>query len=123
MSTLQDEMAALNHRLEHKLDTLRRLRRLHKAIGLFLLYVFLLVLIVLLFFRQQPSRVNESLLIAILITVMLPLIYCWFMFFVFRSQLNKGQELKKSLYKSFLYDEANRNMVINYHNDLEGINW
>jgi len=123
MSTLQDEMAALNHRLEHKLDTLRRLRRLHKAIGLFLLYVFLLVLIVLLIFPQQPSRVNKSLIIAILIPVTLSLFYCWIMFFVYRSQLNKGQELKKNLYTSFLHDEANRNKVIDYHNQLEEINW
>ena len=45
------------------------------------------------------------------------------MFFVFRSQINKGQELKKNLYTSFLYDEANRNMVIDYHNELEKITW
>ena len=124
MSTLQDEMAALNHRLDHKLDTLRRLRRLHKAIGLFLLYVLIcLALIVHLFFNQQPPRVNESLNIASLIPVTPPFAYCWLMFFVYRRQLNKGQALKKDLYSSFLNDEADRSKVIDYHDQLEEINW
>ena len=120
MSTLQDEMAALNHRLDHKLDTLRRLRRLHKAIGIFLLYVLIcLALIVPLFFNQQPPRANESLIIASLI----PLAYCWLMFFVYRIQLIKGKTLKEKLYESFLNDDVNRSKVINYHDQLEEINW
>jgi len=124
MSTLQDEMAALNHRLDHKLDTLRRLRRLHKAIGIFLLYVLIcLALIVCLFFNQQPPKENKSLIIASLVPVTLPLAYCWLMFFVYRTQLEKGQGLKKSLYSSFLNDEASRNNVIYYHDQLENINW
>ena len=124
MSTLQDEMAALNHRLDHKLDTLRRLRRLHKAIGIFLLYVLIcLALIVCLFFNQQPPRVNESLIIASLVPVTLPLAYCWLMFFVYRRQLKKGQVLKKKLYSSFLNDEASRSTAIEYHDELEKINW
>ena len=117
MNTLQDEMAALNHRLEYKLDTLRRLRRLHKAIGLFLFYVLIcLALIVRWFFTQQQ-------IIAILIPVMLPLTYCWCMFLDYCGQLNKGQQLKKKLYESFLNDEANHSKVINYHDQLEKINW
>jgi Flp pilus assembly protein TadB len=117
MSTLQDEMAALNHRLEYKLDTLRRLRRLHKAIGLFLFYVLIcLALVVRWLFPQQQ-------IIAILIPVMLPLTYCWLMFFVYRRQLKKGQDLKKILYSSFLNDEASRSTAIEYHDELEKINW
>jgi hypothetical protein len=125
MSTLQDEMAALNHRLDHKLDTLRRLRRLHKAIGIFLLYVLLicLALIVCLFINQQTPEENISLISASLVAVTLPLAYCWLMFFVYRTQLEKGQGLKKSLYSSFLNDEANRSNVIQYHDQLEEINW
>jgi hypothetical protein len=124
MSTLQDEMAALNNRLDQKLDTLRGLRRLHKVIGLFLLYVFIcLALIDHLFFHQQPPGVNESLINAISILVTLPIIYCLCMFLFYRNQLNEGQLLKNKLYSSFLNSETNHSKAIAYHNELEKINW
>jgi hypothetical protein len=123
MSTLQDEMAALNNRLDHKLDTLRGLRRLHKVIGLFLLYVLIcLIFIRLYFFHQQPPGVNESLIIAILILVP-PTIYCGYMYIFCRTQLNEGRQLKNKLYSSFLNSEASHSEAINYHNELEKINW
>ena len=124
MSTLQDEMAALNNRLDHKLDTLRGLRRLHKVIGLFLFYVLIcLVLIKLLIFYQQPLGVNKSLINAIAILVMPPLIYCLCMFFIYRNRLNKGQQLKNELYSSYLNSEASHSKAIEYHDKLEKINW
>ena len=125
MSTLQDEMAALNHRLDHKLDTLRRLRRLHKAIALYLTYAYYLFIaasIVLLFFHQQTLRENGSLVITILFSMTPPLIYCWKMRAHYHEQLTKGQKIKKDLYSSFLNDEASRIEVIAFHNQLEDIN-
>jgi len=126
MSTLQDEMAALNHRLDHKLDTLRRLRRLHKTIALYLAYVLWLCLaasIGLLFFHQQTLRANGSLFITIFPSVTPPLIYCCIMRDIYHEQLAKGQALKRDLYSSFLNDEANRSKAINYRDQLEEINW
>jgi hypothetical protein len=118
-------MAVLNHRLDHKLNTLRRLRRLHKTIALYLAYVFYLgpAWIVLLFFYQQSLMANRSLVITILVSVMPPLIYCLMMFDFYDRQLNKGQELKENLYESFMKDEVNSSNVIKYHNQLEQINW
>jgi multisubunit Na+/H+ antiporter MnhG subunit len=126
MSTLQDEMAALNHRLDHKLDTLRRLRRLHKTIALYLAYVLWLCLaasIGLLFFHQQTLRANGSLFITIFLSVTPPLIYCCIMRDIYHEQLAKGQALKGDLYSSFLNDEASRDNAIQYLEQLEKINW
>jgi len=126
MSNLQDEMAALNHRLDHKLDTLRRLRRLHKTIALYLAYVLWLCLaasIGLLFFHQQTLRENGSLFITIFLSVTPPLIYCCIMRGIYHEQLAKGQALKRDLYSSFLNDEANRSKAISYRDQLEEINW
>ena len=126
MSTLQDELAALNHRLDHKLDTLRRLRRLHETIALYLSYVCwpcLAASIGLLFFHQQTLRANGSLVITIFLSVTPPLIYCCIMRDIYHEQLDKGQALKKDLYSSFLNDEANRSNAIKFHNQLEEINW
>lgn len=126
MSTLQDEMAALNHRLDHKLDTLRRLRRLHKTIALYLTYAFYLCLaasIVLGFFHQQTLRENGSLVITILFSITPPLIYCWSMRHHYHKQLTEGQKIKNNLYSSFLNDEASRDKVIAYQKQLEDINW
>jgi len=126
MSTLQDEMAALNHRLDHKLDTLRRLRRLHKTIALCLAYVFYLATpwIVHIFCYQQPSIANNRILaITILISVVPPLTYCLLMFSFYDRKLTTAQALKNSVYSSFLNDEASRSNVIDYHNQLEAINW
>ena len=125
MSTLQDEMAALNHRLDHRLDTLRRLRRLHHTIALYLFYGFYLgpVWIVLLFFYQQPLIANRSLVITILISVVPPLIYCLMMFDFYDRQLTKGQKLKKDLYSSFMKDEVNSSKSIEFHDQFEEINW
>jgi hypothetical protein len=125
MSTLQDEMAALNHRLDHKLDTLRRLRRLHKTIALYLAYAFYLCLAAWIgprIVHQQTLRENGSLVITVLLSIAPPLIYCWWMSAHYHGQLTKGQEIKKNLYSSFLNDEASRVNVIAHHNELEDIN-
>ena len=117
-------MAALNHRLDHRLDTLRRLRRLHHTIALYLFYVFYLgpVWIVLLFFYQQPLIANRSLAITVL-TVVPPLVYCLMMFDFYDGQLTKGQKLKKDLYSSFMKDEVNSSKSIEFHDQFEEINW
>lgn len=125
MSTLQDEMAALNHRLDHKLNTLRRLRQRHKTIALCLVYMFCLspALIVLLCFYQQSAIVTMSLVIAILISFVPPLRYCLLMYSFYNSQLIKAHNLKRELYSSFLNGETSSSNAIKYHNQLEEIDW
>jgi hypothetical protein len=126
MSTLQDEMAALNHRLDHKLDILRRLRRLHKTIALYLAYAFYLCFAAWIghaFFHQQTLINNGSLVITILSSIAPLLIYCIIRSIFYHRQLTTAQALKNSVYSSFLNDEASRDNAIQYLEQLVKINW
>jgi hypothetical protein len=45
------------------------------------------------------------------------------MFSFYDRKLTTAQALKNNVYSSFLNDEASRSNVIDYHNELEEINW
>lgn len=120
MTTLQDEMAALNHRLDHKLDTLKRLRRLYKTIALYISYLcyLCLPLIALLFFHQLQTTTGVSLIVTVLISVLPLLAYCWCMFLRYDNRLKNGRNLKKELYLSFMNSTATQADAIYYHSRL-----
>lgn len=125
---LQDELAGLNHRLDHKLDAWRILHRRHRLIALRLAYAFILLILSLYFRVITGLQLIPSGTIWVLsAAIIIPFFYClrrrshyWYL-------LDRGYSLRDSLYSSYLGNEASNdspnghNSIKEYHNKLSNL--
>ncbi|MEB3349552.1 MAG: hypothetical protein VKO00_05995 [Cyanobacteriota bacterium] len=116
MTTLQDEMAALNHRLDHKLDTLKQLRRLYKTIALYISYLCYLCILLFLDQKYQPLlTTGRGWVITVLLSALPPLFYCFIMCRYYDKLWRKGRNKKQYYYSSFVNNEVNNSTVTTFH--------
>lgn len=127
MINLQDELAGLNHRLDHKLDDWRRLHRRHRSITLRLGYAALLL--ILCFYGEifkelravltSPATAESpNAILALFAAVVAPLAYCAIKTRHYWNLLQNGQELRDRLYSSCMDGETKNADVKSYHNEF-----
>jgi hypothetical protein len=127
MNSQQDELAWLNHRLDHKLDAWRRLHRLHGAIAICSLGVVIFLVSLYLSSRAVPKSLVSHILadtngrpIATLASYMTTavLIYCSVRSLSFHCLWSQGLDLKNEIYFSCRGDDIKDEKLNDFHNRI-----
>jgi hypothetical protein len=127
MNSQQDELAWLNHRLDHKLDQWRRLHRLHGAIAICCLGVVIFLVSLWQLSRAVPKSLVMRILadingrpIATLAVYMATaaLIYCFVRSLNFHCLWSQGLDLKNEIYFSCRGDDIKDEELNGFHNRI-----